>query len=65
MVQSDRTDMCISANDGEYCGLFHLYALANVLDMAIVSIYPSVDNVGVDSGLHNYVLSPFSRCQSH
>ena len=48
MVQSYRAELCISATDGEYCGLLHLYALANVLNRAIVSIYQSVDNVGVD-----------------
>ena len=48
MVQSYRAELCISATDSEYCGLLHLYALANVLNRAIVSIYPSVDNVGVD-----------------
>ena len=37
----------------------HLYALSNVLDWAIISIYPSVDNVGVDCGLLKQVLLPF------
>ena len=59
MVESERAELCISANDGEYCGLLHLYALANLLNMAIVSIYPSVHNVRVDIGLLKQVLLPF------
>ena len=59
MVESERAELRISAKDGEYCRQLHLYALANLLNRAIVSIYLIVVNVRVDRGLLNQVLLPF------
>ena len=51
--------------NGKYSSLLHMYALPNVLQCPILSIYPDRQVVGIDRNIHNQRINPSKGSKQH
>lgn len=53
-----------TTKSGKYASLVHIYALPNVLNRPVQSVYPDIPNAGVDPHIHNQTIQPWQQSQS-
>ena len=56
-----RNEVMLSTKSDTYASLLHILANCNIFSMQIISIYPTVQNPGVNRDVHNQVFFPVGK----
>lgn len=44
-----------------FCSMLHIYAITNMLNIMVHSVYPNITNVGVNRKIHHQIITPYNR----
>ena len=60
-LRSLHRDIIKSTTDGQYSSLLHLFVAANILEIPIVSVFPSSINACINREIHNHKILPIEH----